>query len=78
MVKPRAAQPTVKFIDRYCQLYQDLFVEVRAYEYFKYLHLGIISEIKRKSLPAIANIVGLENAQGLHHFLSKSPWEAQE
>jgi hypothetical protein len=52
MVKPRPAQPTVKFVDTYCQLYRDLFVEVRAYECFKYLHVGLISELKRKSLPA--------------------------
>ena len=41
MVKPRLARPTVQFIDTYCELYKDLFVEVRAYEYFKYLQLQI-------------------------------------
>ncbi|WP_425428926.1 hypothetical protein [Aphanothece hegewaldii] len=40
MIKPRPPAPTVKFIDTYCKLYQDLFVEVRAYECFKYLHAG--------------------------------------
>jgi SRSO17 transposase len=40
----RDAQPTVSFIDKYCVGYKDLFTEVRSYEYFKYLHLGIISE----------------------------------
>jgi SRSO17 transposase len=78
MVEPRAAAPTIKFIDTYCQLYKDLFPEVRAYESFKYLHVGLISDLKRKSLPAIAKIVGLENHQGLHHFLTESPWTAQE
>lgn len=78
MVEPRAASPTVRFVDTYCQLYKDLFSEVRAYESFKYLHVGLISEIKRKSLPAIAKIVGLENHQGLHHFLTESPWSAKE
>jgi SRSO17 transposase len=34
----------------------------------------MISEIKRKTLPAIARAVGLQNAQPLHHFLSDSPW----
>jgi SRSO17 transposase len=29
----------------------------------------MLSEIPRKSLPAIARAVGLENGQGLHHFL---------
>jgi SRSO17 transposase len=48
---PRDAQPTVSFIDKYYNYYKDLFPEVRSYECFKYLHLGIISTIKRKSLP---------------------------
>jgi hypothetical protein len=58
----RDAQPTVSVIDRYCQGYKDLFPEVRSYECFKYLHLGIISQIKRKSLPEIAKIVGMSCA----------------
>jgi SRSO17 transposase len=41
------------------------------------MNAGIISDIKRKTLPAIAEIMGLENAQGWHHFLTLSPWEAQ-
>ncbi len=46
----RDAQSTVSFLDEYCASYKDLFPEVRSYECFKYLHLGIISPIKRKSL----------------------------
>ncbi len=34
--------------------------------------MGLISDLKRKSLPAIAKAVGLENGQGLHHFISQS------
>lgn len=78
MVKPRLARPTVKCVDIYCELYQDLFVEVRAYEAFKNLHVGLISDIKRKSLPEIAKVVGLKNEQGLLHFLTDSPWKAEE
>ena len=74
----RDAQPTVSFIDKYCSDYKDLFPEVRSYECFKYLHLGIISEIKRKSLPEIAKVVGLKSAQSLHHFLTESPWDVPE
>ena len=62
---------TVKSIEIY-------FPEVRKFEYFKYLHLGIISDLKRKSLPAIAKLLGLENAEGLNHFLTKSPWSVEE
>ena len=78
MVKPRPAHKTIKFIDEYCEIYRDLFPEVRTFEYFKYLHLGLISDLKRKSLPAIAKLLGLENAEGLNHFLTKSPWSVEE
>jgi SRSO17 transposase len=74
----RDAQSTVAVIDEYCSSYKDLFPEVRSYECFKYLHLGIISEIKRKSLPEIAKIVGINSAQSLHHFIAKSPWSIIE
>lgn len=77
MVEPREPLPTVKFVDEYCQWYQPLFPEVRSFEAFKHLHVGMISELKRKSLPAIAKVVGLENEQSLHHFLTESPWQAK-
>jgi len=32
----------------------------------------------RKTLPEIAKVVGLENEQALHHFLTKSPWKVEE
>ena len=74
----RNAQPTVAIIDRYCESYNELFPEVRSYECFKYLHQGIVSPIKRKSLPEIAKVVGVSSAQSLHHFLAKSPWSVEE
>ncbi len=61
MVKLRPPRLTVKCVDTYCKLYRDLFVEVRAYEAFKYLHVGIISDIRRKTLLAIALATGLKN-----------------
>jgi SRSO17 transposase len=69
---PRNTQKTVELIDSYCSYYQKLFPEVRSYECFEYLHLGIISPKKRKSLPEIGKVVGI-NSQSLHHFLAKSP-----
>ena len=78
MDKPRAARPTIKFIDEYCAFYKNLFPEVRSFETFKHLHVGMMSSIKRKTLPEIAKVTGLENEQSLHHFLTKSPWSAQE
>jgi SRSO17 transposase len=78
MPASREARPTIRFVDEYCQLYEGLFPEVRSFEAFKFLHLGMISEIKRKSLPAIAKAVGLDNQQNLHHFLTESPWRAEQ
>ena len=75
---PRDAAPTVGFIDHYCWIYRSLFDEVRQFEYFKYLHLGMLSEIPRKSLPAIGRAVGLKDAQGLHHFLKDSDWQVEQ
>ena len=46
---------------------------MRNFEALKYLHLAIISEIPRKSLPAIARTVGLKDGQELHHFLRDTP-----
>jgi SRSO17 transposase len=65
MTQARTARPTIQFVDEYCQEYADLFPEVRSFESFKYLHIGMISELKRKSLPAIARAVGLDNSQGV-------------
>jgi SRSO17 transposase len=78
MDKPRAARPTIKFIDEYCASYRNLFPEVRSFEAFKHLHVGMLSPIKRKTLPEIAKAVGLQQEQALHHFLTKSPWSVQE
>jgi len=49
---------------------KDLFKEVRNYECFWGLYLGIIAPIKRKSLPEIA--VRINSAQSLHHFITNS------
>ena len=74
----RSPTPTVAIIDRYCSAYNDIFPEVRSYECFKYLHQGIVSPIKRKSLPEIAKVVGISSAQSLHHFIANSPWSTTE
>ena len=74
----RNPQPTVALIDKYCWDYNDLFSDVRSYECFKYLHQGIISPIKRKSLPEIAKEVGVYSPQSLHHFISNSPWSVEK
>ena len=78
MIAPRVATPTVTFVDEYCAGYSHLFPEVRSFENFKYLHLGMMSDIKRKSLPAIARAVGLHDSQPLQNFLTESPWSSRE
>ncbi len=78
MFEAREPASTIKFVDDYCQWYRKLFPEVRSFEAFKYLHVGMISDIKRKTLPAISRIVGLSNEQGLLHFLSESPWQLEQ
>ena len=72
----RDAQSTVSLIDQYCDSYKELFPEVRSYECFKYIHQGIVSPIKKKSLPEIAKVVGISSHQSLHHFIANSPWSA--
>ncbi len=54
------------------------FGEVRSFEAFKQLHLGLISQVNRKTLPAIATVTGLDNPQSLHHFLTESPWQTSD
>ncbi|HEY9298195.1 MAG TPA: IS701 family transposase [Phormidium sp.] len=78
MIESRSAAPTVKFLDEYCQWYKSRFSDIRSFQAFKYLHVGCVSDIKRKTLPAIAKIVGLDNHQGLHHFLTSSHWEVEK
>ncbi len=77
MVEPRLPQSTVCFVDNYCRAYQPLFSDVRSFEAFTALHLGLLAPLPRKSLPAIAKAVGLPNDQVLHHFLTHSPWQVE-
>jgi SRSO17 transposase len=70
MTQARPAAATVAFVDDYCQLYEDVFPDVRSFEHFKHLQVGMLSEIKRKTLPAIARATGESDAQALHHFVA--------
>lgn len=66
---------TVGFIDDYCLLYRSVFEDVRSYECFKWLHVGMLSVLPRKTLPAIAKLNGLKDGQSLHHFLRDGVWD---
>ena len=46
MVERRQPKPTVDFIDEYCQDCRNLFSDGRGFEAFKFLHMGMISDIK--------------------------------
>jgi SRSO17 transposase len=66
---------TVGFIDDYCLMYRAMFEDVRLYECFKWLHVGIVSILPRKTLPEIAKLNGLKDGQSLHHFLRDAVWD---
>lgn len=78
MVEPREPAETIKFVDDYCEWYRRLFPEVRSFEAFKYLHVGMISDPRAKRYQQYHARVGLSNEQGLLHFLTESPWESEE
>jgi DDE superfamily endonuclease len=69
----RAPAPTVTFVDAYCATYRDLFDDVRSFEHLSLLHVGLISDLPRKSLPAIGHRVGAD-PQALHHFIANADW----
>jgi SRSO17 transposase len=50
---------------------------VRSFESFKFLLVGMVAELKRKTLPAIAKAVGAD-AQALHHVVAYAPWSVDE
>jgi len=78
MDKPRAARPTIKFIDEYCASYKNLFPEGAELQAFKHLHVGMISPIKRKTLPEIAKVVGLDQEQSITSSQKSGQWENWE
>lgn len=78
MIEQREPVATVGFIDEYCQVYRPWFADVRNFENFKFLHLGMLSEVPHKSLPAISRLVGLQDGQALHHFLQNGVWNLKQ
>jgi SRSO17 transposase len=74
----RPSVATVGFLDDYCLLYRSVFSDIRLYECFKYLHVGILSPLPRKTLPEIAKLTGLKDGQSLHHFLRDGVWQVEQ
>ena len=59
MVEPRSARTHRSIHRRLLPVVSvTVSVKARSFEAFKQLHLGLISEVKRKSLPAIAQVAG--------------------
>jgi SRSO17 transposase len=77
MTRVRPATPTVAFIDQYCAHFRGLFHNVRHFEQFCALHLGLLAETRRKSLPQLGKTVHVD-PQALHHFLAKADWSVQD
>jgi SRSO17 transposase len=73
----RQPAPTINFVDEYCTAYRELFNDVRSYEHLCLLHVGLISDLPRKSLPAISKHVGA-NPQALHHFIANADWNLEQ
>ncbi len=76
MTRTRPATPTVAFIDQYCATYRSLFKNVRHFEQFTALHLGLLAETRHKSLPQLGKTVHVD-PQALHHFLAKADWSVE-
>jgi SRSO17 transposase len=76
MTRVRPATPTVAFIDQYCAQYRSLFHNVRHFEQFTALHLGLLAETRRKSLPRLGTTVHVD-PQALHHFLAHADWSVE-
>src|SRR5690242_16011833 len=76
MTKARDPVPTVAFIDDYCAHYRSVFPNVRQFEQFTHLELGLTAETKRKSLPRLAQTAKAD-PQALHHFLAKADWSVE-
>lgn len=74
MTAVRPATNTVAFVDAYCAASRDLFDTVRSFDHFTRLHLGLISDLARKSLPAIGRVVGAD-PQALHHVVANADWD---
>jgi SRSO17 transposase len=77
MTIARPPTETVAFIDEYTARYRDLFTDVRSLDHFTRLHIGLLSDVARKSLPAIGRVAGAE-PQALHHFIANAEWDVAQ
>ncbi len=71
MTKPHNPAQTVAFVDDFCAHYRAVFPNVRQFEQFTRLELGLVAETKRKSLPRLAQTTKADS-QAFHHFLANA------
>jgi len=76
MIQPRAAVSTVAFVDEYCQTYRNLFSDIKNFEAFKFLHLGMISEI-REILTSNCSHCWFKRWARAASFLQDTPWNVK-
>src|SRR5260370_16685800 len=76
MTRGGPAPPTVPLIAQYCAQYRALFHNVRHFEHFTALHLGLLAETRHKSLPQLGKTVHTD-PQALHHLLAKADWSVE-
>src|SRR5215469_5655669 len=77
MTKTRRATSTVAFVEQYCAPYRSLFKNVRPFEQFTALHLGLLAETRHKSLPPLGKTVHMD-PQALQHFLANADWSVEQ
>jgi SRSO17 transposase len=63
--------------DEYYAAYCDSFEDVRSFEHLCPLHLGRISDLPCRSLPAIGQRV-VVGSQPFHHFIANAEWSPDE
>src|SRR5258706_1995613 len=76
MTRLRLATTVVAFMAQYGAHYRALFHNVRPFEQFTALHLGMLAETRRKSLPRLGATVHAD-PQALHHFLAQAEWSVE-
>ena len=75
----KAGEPghTEAVIDDYCVHYRSVIPNVRQFEQFTRLELGLVAENKRKSLPRLAQTAKAD-PRTLHHFLAEAEWSVED
>ncbi len=65
-------------LENYLQKFDDIFENTAQRKHFRTYAAGLLSEVQRKNIMAIAeSTVGCEYVN-LHHFLHNAPWDADE